>query len=60
MKILIAHGLKDPMVDIQLAHKSEEVFKAFGYDVTFIEFDGAHNITRFEMNQINDWITHVK
>ncbi|NQV37074.1 MAG: hypothetical protein HQ509_03600 [Candidatus Marinimicrobia bacterium] len=58
LKIFIAHGLNDPRIDIQLAHKSEGVFKAFGYDVTFFDFDGGHNITRNEMNQINDWLTH--
>lgn len=60
LKIFIAHGLKDSLIDIQLAHKSERLFKSFGYDVTFIEFDGAHKITRSEMNKINDWLAQQK
>ncbi|NQT23955.1 hypothetical protein HQ585_01235 [candidate division KSB1 bacterium] len=57
LKILIVHGLKDSRIDIKLAHKSQEAYMAFGYEVTFIEFEGGHTITRKEMNQINDWLT---
>ncbi len=60
LRVLIAHGSSDKIIDIELAIKSRDQYKKMGYDVSLFEFDGGHEISEIEMKEVEKWIKHKK
>ncbi|MCK5442364.1 MAG: hypothetical protein KAJ23_10770 [Maribacter sp.] len=60
LRVFIAHGKSDEMVDIELANKSRVQYGKVGYDVSFFEFDGGHEINAETMRKIEKWIKNQK
>jgi len=58
LKVFIAHGKSDLMVDFKLAQKSREQYEKTGYIVSFFEFEGGHEINAEAMKEIEKWINH--
>lgn len=56
LKVFIAHGKSDEIIDIDLAYKSRELYTKFGYDPFLYEFAGGHEIIAEEMKKIESWI----
>lgn len=56
LKIFIAHAKKDERVKYKLAIKSRDLLKEYGYDVTFVDFEGGHNVDEDVMKSVAEWI----
>ena len=56
LKILIAHGKSDVRIDVELAHKSKDIYKKFGYNASLFEFEGGHEINTGAMKKVEKWI----
>ena len=42
--MFIAHGRRDPIMDVSFARQARELLEAGGLDVTYQESDAAHHI----------------
>jgi len=60
LKVFIAHGHADDKIDFALAIKSRNQYKKVGYDVSFFEFEGGHEINEAEMKAVGKWINKEK
>lgn len=56
LRIFIAHGKGDTLVDLELAKKSKKQYSDWGFDVTMFEFEGGHEITGSAMREIQKWM----
>jgi phospholipase/carboxylesterase len=56
LRVFIAHGNSDQLVDINLAYKSRDIFEKFGYNVTFFEHKDGHVISPDAIKQIKIWL----
>ena len=56
LKVFIAHGKSDEIIDIEFAYKSRELYTKFGYDPFLYEFEGGHEINAEVMKKIEIWI----
>lgn len=60
LRVFIAHGKSDEIVDIEFANKSRVQYEKVGYDVSFFEFEGGHEINTETMKEIEKWIKKQK
>ena len=60
LRVFIAHGNSDEIIDIALAIKSRDQYKKIGYDVSLFEFEGGHEINEMEMKAVAEWIIKEK
>ena len=60
LRVFIAHGKADAIVDIELAYKSRDLYKKFGYEVSLFEFKGGHEINGQALKKIENWIENEK
>ena len=44
MRVFIAHGRQDPVMDVGFARQARELLEAGGLDVEYHESDAAHHI----------------
>lgn len=56
LKVFIAHGKSDAIIDINIAHMSKAIYTKYGYDTSLYEFEGGHNIDEGAMMEIEKWI----
>lgn len=56
LKVFIAHGINDKMVDYNSSLKSRDVLRQHGYDVTYYDFDGGHIINKVILKRIIEWL----
>jgi len=56
LRVFIAHGIKDDMLQVEHARGSKELLEQNGYNVTYIEFDGGHELNREAMQKAAVWI----
>lgn len=56
LRVFIAHGKADDIVDFDLANKSRKQYAKFGYDVSLFEFNGGHEINEDAMKEVQKWI----
>jgi len=56
LRIFIASGKDDTVVNLDLAKKSKDQYTRWGYDVTMFEFEGGHEISGAAMREIQKWI----
>ena len=54
--VLMLHGRKDPMVPVERARKSQDVLEAMGVDLTYQEFDMAHEIRPEALQTLLSWL----
>lgn len=59
LPILIAHGRRDPTLSFAIMERFQARLKAFGMDVTWVPFDGAHEIPLSVVEQVNAFVTRV-
>jgi phospholipase/carboxylesterase len=61
LQVFIAHGKDDQPAPYELATRSRNILVNYGYDVTFREFDGGHNLPPGEiLEQVVNWIQNLK
>ena len=58
LRVFIAHGKTDDLVDFDLAIKSRKQYETFGYDVSLFEFKGGHEINADAMKEVQNWINN--
>ena len=59
LPIFIAHGRQDPVLPFAIMERFQQRLKAFGMDVTWYPFDGAHDIPSDVIQRVNDFVQRV-
>ena len=59
VRVLIAHGNRDPIMDVSFARKARELLEEAGLDVDYHESDAAHHIDPAHVPPAGDWLSHV-
>jgi phospholipase/carboxylesterase len=55
----IAHGRNDPVIDVALARRAEDLLRAGGLAVEYHESDAAHHVDPAHIPAAVDWIDRV-
>jgi phospholipase/carboxylesterase len=56
LRVFIAHGTADNMLNIKQARDSKKLLEQNGFDVTFFEFDGGHELNKQAMKKAAEWV----
>jgi phospholipase/carboxylesterase len=56
MPVFIAHGRRDPVMDISFARQARELLDGAGLDVEYHESDAAHHIDPAHVPAAVDWV----
>jgi len=56
LRVFIAHGSKDNMVKPEEGLKARDILKEHGYNVTFYEFDGGHQVPKEALLAAQKWM----
>ncbi len=56
LRIFIAHGSKDNVVKPEESLKAKSILEKHGYNVTFYEFDGAHQVPKEALLKAQKWM----
>lgn len=59
LPILIAHGRQDAVLPFAIMDRFQQRLKAFGMDVTWVPFDGGHEIPPVVVNEVNTFVNRV-
>jgi phospholipase/carboxylesterase len=59
LPILIAHGRRDPTLSFEIMERFQARLKAFGMDVTWVPFDGVHEIPPVVVEAVNSFVARV-
>jgi phospholipase/carboxylesterase len=55
LPVLVIHGTRDPMVEIARGHSSRDALQELGVDLTYREFDMAHEIRHDALRTLIEW-----
>lgn len=56
LRVFIAHGKDDRVVEPEVGTKARDELKNLGYDVTFLEFDGGHQVPAEPLRKAQEWM----
>ena len=56
-RVFIAHGRRDPIIEVSFARQANELLQAGGLDVQYHESDAAHHIDPTHVPAAIDWLT---
>jgi phospholipase/carboxylesterase len=56
LRVLIAHGRKDPVISVEFARLARESLNAAGLEVDYHEFDGGHEIYPAHIPVASHWL----
>jgi phospholipase/carboxylesterase len=56
LPVLIVHGTRDAMLDVEKARESREAIRPFGVALTYREFDMGHEVGREALQLILRWL----
>ena len=56
LRAFIAHGRRDPVIDVEFAHRARDLLQAGGLQVEYHESDVAHNIDPTHVPPAADWL----
>ena len=59
LPILIAHGRQDHVLPFAIMERFQQRLKAFGSDVTWVPFDGGHEIPPLVIDAVNAFVQRV-
>ena len=54
--VFIAHGRRDPVIDVAFAREAEQVLRESGLEVSYHEFDGGHQIDPAHIELAHAWL----
>lgn len=57
LPVFIAHGRRDPVIDVSFARRADELLRAGGLPVTYHESDAAHHIDPLHIPAATDWLS---
>jgi len=57
LRAFIAHGRRDPIMEIGFAHRARDLLEAGGLDVDYHESDAAHHIDPAHVQPAIDWLS---
>lgn len=57
LRAFIAHGRRDPIMEVGFARRARELLETGGIDVEYHESDGAHHIDPEHVPAAVDWLT---
>ena len=55
-KVFIAHGRRDPVMEVGFARRAKELLETAGMDVSYHESDAAHHIDPAHLPAAIDWV----
>ena len=55
-RVFIAHGRRDPVMEVGFARRAQELLEAAGIDVEYHESDAAHHIDPAHVPAAIDWV----
>jgi len=55
-KVFIAHGRRDPVMEVGFARRAKELLESSGMDVSYHESDAAHHIEPAHLPAAIDWV----
>ncbi|MFH1676496.1 MAG: hypothetical protein ABIC40_05670, partial [bacterium] len=55
LRIFIAHGTNDRMVEFSTGEEARDYLIEHGYDVTWCEFDGGHSVPADQLQMAEEW-----
>ncbi|MBC8526768.1 MAG: hypothetical protein ISS28_01925 [Candidatus Cloacimonetes bacterium] len=56
LPIFIAHSKEDKVVKYENAKKTKDLLKKYGYNITFVEFEGGHTVPAEVTKQVIEWL----
>jgi phospholipase/carboxylesterase len=56
LRVFIAHGKDDHVIGLEVGAKARDELKNLGYDVTFFEFAGAHQVPAEPLRKAQLWM----
>jgi phospholipase/carboxylesterase len=56
MPVFISHGRRDPVIDVEFARRAQSLLSGGGLPVTYLEFEGAHEIDPAHIPAAAHWI----
>lgn len=59
LRVFIAHGRADPVIDVQFARQARDLLVASGLGVSYSESDGRHEIDARQLAVAVDWIAET-
>jgi phospholipase/carboxylesterase len=59
IRVLIAHGRRDPVIDIDFARRARELLESAGFDVDYNESNVVHAIDPAEIPRAAAWLEQV-
>jgi phospholipase/carboxylesterase len=59
MKVFIAHGRHDPVIDISFARRAHTALHEAGFDVDYRESEAAHNLDPGDIPRATRWLEEV-
>jgi phospholipase/carboxylesterase len=57
--IFVAHGTRDPVVDVRLGEETRRLLEEAGYSVTWHRYPIPHSVSPEELSQIATWLRRV-
>ncbi len=59
MRAFIAHGRRDPVIDVEFGRRARDLLQAGGLDVEYRESNVTHQIDPFQVPLAADWLERV-
>jgi phospholipase/carboxylesterase len=59
LRVFIAHGRRDPVIDVAFARQARDTLVAAGLDVDYHEHDGGHHIDPRQLELATRWLAGV-
>jgi phospholipase/carboxylesterase len=59
LRAFVAHGRRDPVIDVAFAHQARELLEAGGVDVEYHESDAAHHIDPGHVPAAVSWLAQT-
>jgi phospholipase/carboxylesterase len=56
LPVFIAHGRRDPVMDVAFARRARELLEEAGLKITYLESDAAHHIDRAHVPAATSWL----
>lgn len=56
LPVFIAHGRRDPVIEVAFAHRARDLLQAGGLDVEYHESDVAHQIDTADLASASTWL----
>lgn len=56
LRVFIAHGTNDDMLNVKHARESKRLLEQNAFDVTYVEFNGGHELNQQAMQKAADWV----